>query len=543
MSAQIENLEQRQYFASVPPSAYEQYMIELFNRARANPVLEALRYGIDLNEGLNQGFQITTAAKQPYAPNGFLVSSARGHANWMRINGQVSYVGANGTIPEDRMEIEGYVFSGSAQGSAENVAALQDPNPYTGDLTDEIDTIYRNWFLDTAFTNRPNRVNIMAEGFKEMGAGIVTGLWDLGDNVDEYGLAAVTDLALSTGNANGDVFLTGVAYDDLDDNNFYSPYVATTPAAGVSEGLGGVTITARNIADNTTYTTTTFGSGGYSLRLQPGQYDIIATGGGLGGTVRYPVVVIGSRNVKRDFTPDMVGSNAPAPGTTTPPPTTNPITLTGDLRGKVYFDADGDGRRDNEDDPEVLAGIRVYLDKNNNDRLDAGDTFAVTQANGAYRIVGQQPGIYTLRVDTPDGFRVSSPNEGEFLVKINRQRQSRVRAIALTEQTLIAGRVYRDTNANGVFDTTTDRGMGNRRVYIDLNNDGVWQREIEPSRRTNREGKYGFRELLPGTFVVRIVPRAGYLPTQPVGGGGYTVSLTASGIGVRGIDFGERLLA
>ena len=40
------------------PTALDQYLIELINRARMDPTAEAARLGIDLNQGLSQG-QIT----------------------------------------------------------------------------------------------------------------------------------------------------------------------------------------------------------------------------------------------------------------------------------------------------------------------------------------------------------------------------------------------------------------------------------------------------------------------------------------------------
>src|SRR6185437_12678148 len=92
-TARSEPLEPRQLFSSVYPTAYEQYAVELLNRARANPTAEAARWNGfndgqghtftgELNEGLAAG-TISTAAKQPLAINPMLVSSARGHAQWM----------------------------------------------------------------------------------------------------------------------------------------------------------------------------------------------------------------------------------------------------------------------------------------------------------------------------------------------------------------------------------------------------------------------------------------------------------------------------
>jgi len=47
-SCRVEPLESRQLFAAVAPNDLEQYMLELLNRARANPAAEAARHGIDL---------------------------------------------------------------------------------------------------------------------------------------------------------------------------------------------------------------------------------------------------------------------------------------------------------------------------------------------------------------------------------------------------------------------------------------------------------------------------------------------------------------
>src|SRR4051812_36432660 len=69
-------LEARRLLAVVYPTANEQLMVELINRARANPAVEAARLGIDLNEGLSAG-TISTAAKQPLAINPNLTDGAR----------------------------------------------------------------------------------------------------------------------------------------------------------------------------------------------------------------------------------------------------------------------------------------------------------------------------------------------------------------------------------------------------------------------------------------------------------------------------------
>src|SRR5437899_3174618 len=80
--AQMFCLEFRRLFAAVYPSNYEQYLVELVNRGRADPAAEATRYGIALNEGLTAG-TISTAAKQPLAINPNITDAARKHSQWM----------------------------------------------------------------------------------------------------------------------------------------------------------------------------------------------------------------------------------------------------------------------------------------------------------------------------------------------------------------------------------------------------------------------------------------------------------------------------
>ena len=52
----------------MPMSAADQYLLEMMNRGRLDPVAEAARYGIDLNAGLEPG-TISATSKQVLAPN------------------------------------------------------------------------------------------------------------------------------------------------------------------------------------------------------------------------------------------------------------------------------------------------------------------------------------------------------------------------------------------------------------------------------------------------------------------------------------------
>src|SRR3954451_20928868 len=113
ISCRIEMIEPRLLFAAVTPTDYEQYMIELINRARANPSAEAARLGVVLTEGLRNGEVITTDPKQPLAVQMNLTDAARSQAAWLIANNIFSHSGPGGNSPSDRMLASGWVTSGT----------------------------------------------------------------------------------------------------------------------------------------------------------------------------------------------------------------------------------------------------------------------------------------------------------------------------------------------------------------------------------------------------------------------------------------------
>ena len=286
-------LESRTLFAAAFPTAQEQYLVELINRARANPTAEAARYSIDLNEGLSAG-TISTAAKQPLAINPNLTDAARGHSQYMIDNDTFSHTGAGSTSPQQRMTNAGYVFTGSWT-NGENIGWSGSSTQLNQAAT--VVSIHQDLFVDKGIDGRGHRTNLMNSAFREVGAGVIFGAFTSGATT--YNAGMVTEDFAKTGTA---VFLTGVAYDDgVQPNDFYS----------IGEGLSGVTIVAKRTSDNATFSTQTWTSGGYSLALEPGTYTVTASGGLLTGNVIHNNVVIGSENVKRDFTPDDVAPAQP----------------------------------------------------------------------------------------------------------------------------------------------------------------------------------------------------------------------------------------
>src|SRR5262249_29156540 len=102
----------------------------------------------------------------------------------------------------------------------------------------------------------------------------------------------------------GDAYLTGSVFRDDNHDQFYAP----------GEGLGGGGIPAVGPAGGGTFQAQTWASGGYSLRLPPGTYDVLASGPGL-PFPRSTTVTIGVDNVPWEVPvgPD-TRADAPASG-------------------------------------------------------------------------------------------------------------------------------------------------------------------------------------------------------------------------------------
>lgn len=268
------------------PSVYEQYMIELVNRARENPEAEAMLYGIGLNDGLSPG-TITSDSKQPLAPNQLLIDSSRSHSQWMLDTDIFSHTGAGGSSAGDRMTSAGYVFSGSWTWG-ENIAW----NGTTGTLNvaQSIKSQHQSLFLSPG-----HRTNILNNNFREIGIGSLEGQFTSGSTT--YNALMTTQNFAKSGS---NFFLTGVAFNDtVTDDSFYT----------IGEGLAGITIEAVRSSDNAFFSTTTMSAGGYQMALSAGTYDVTFSDNS--GDYFTETVTIDSKNVKLDLDTSEIISNPP----------------------------------------------------------------------------------------------------------------------------------------------------------------------------------------------------------------------------------------
>ena len=377
-----ERLEPRRLLAATDPTAAEQYMLELINRARANPAAEAASLGIDLNEGLPAG-TITADAKQPLAFNPQLTTAALNHTSWMIQNNAFGHNEA-AVDPGGQMTAAGYPFSGAA-GWGQNIA-YRGTTPSVPPLISTVVQEERDLFVDSGESGRGHRVNLLDGAFKEAGIGVQSAPFQ------GYNSVVVTqDFAYESGNS----FLTGVAYSDtIVHDHFYTP----------GEGLGNITITAVRASDHAVFSTTTWAAGGYALPLGPGTYTVTATGAGLGTLTAS--ATMSSQNVELDFTP---------PGRGSPPPLPPLAPGSGWVLGTVFRDRNGNGLRDRGE--PLLARFRVFADLNNDGIFERGEPSALTNGRGQFRLL-LAAGNYAIRQVLTGRYVATVPADGTLEISV-----------------------------------------------------------------------------------------------------------------------------
>ncbi|MBT9314760.1 FG-GAP-like repeat-containing protein [Leptothoe spongobia] len=356
------------------PTAYEQYMVELINRIRANPTAATQRYRGPLGNN-------TATPKEPLAISLKLTDAAQGHSNDMLRRGFFSHSGSNGSSAIERIEDTGFPLQtfrtpqNQLWSYGENISAkpLEDiNNPTPRVTTQDIDNhIYWAAAGGGWWPSSGHRDTILREGYKEIGVGIANGPYSRYGN-KSYSIATAN---FGTRDLDGvyetqdldQAFLTGVAFDDnVNDDDFYTP----------GEGLGGVNIQAIRQSDNKAFSTRTFGSGGYSLALDTGTYQVTFSGGGLKKSIT-ETVRIGNQNVKLDLDTDERGI------VTGPNPNPQP-TPTNDVIGP---DFNGDGKTDILWQDAKTGQLKARL-LNGANTLRTTDIGKITNTNFAVRAIG-----------------------------------------------------------------------------------------------------------------------------------------------------------
>ncbi len=291
-----------QVYSHGDPTNDEQYMLELVNRARANPTEEGIRLMDTDDQSVQfayQFFNINKAAtkqafttypeRPPLVFHPALTTAARNHTADMIQNNFQGHVSSNGDQLNQRYQKVGYQSQGMF---GENVAAYSN-SVWHGHCGLNVDWGEQNQ-IDLG--HRENIMNFKNFVFTEIGIGITRtngGLQQgtVGPYVvtQTFGIRAVR-------------YITGVVYNDANRNGFYDP----------GEGLPGVEVKPNR---GTNYAVTS-SSGGYAIPFTGnGAVTVTASGGDLASPMTTTVTFNGE-NIKVDFVP---ASSAPAPVTLVTP--------------------------------------------------------------------------------------------------------------------------------------------------------------------------------------------------------------------------------
>jgi hypothetical protein len=91
-------------------------------------------------------------------------------------------------------------------------------------------------------------------------------------------------------------------------------------------------------------------------------------------------------------------------------------TTTAVIRGSVFSDLNGDAQRQTGE--RGLAGWTVFLDKDNDGRVDSNEKVRVTNSRGEYRFAGLTPGTYFVRIVQQNGVRRTNPLSGRWTITV-----------------------------------------------------------------------------------------------------------------------------
>lgn len=212
------------FYSQGDPDPQEQQLLELINRARRDPPAEGVRLGLAREFA---GY----AARPPLAFHPALLNAARSHNNDMAAGNYFSHTGRNGSQPGDRAVAAGY--PGAAYTVGENLSYGYPSAQATLDAL----------MIDAGVPGLDHRRNFL-------GLDQFTALYrETGAALDGDSRALTTQLFATRPVA----FITGVAFQDFDGDNFYT----------AGEGTGGISVSS----PQSSFVTATSNSGGFALPM------------------------------------------------------------------------------------------------------------------------------------------------------------------------------------------------------------------------------------------------------------------------------------
>jgi uncharacterized protein YkwD len=314
------------------PTAQEQEFLELINRIRTAPVAELdlllnssdpiAKAAIDAaltqfktNRATLRSQWDTLNPAAPLAWSSALNQAAAAH-NQVMIDADIqSHDVGTEKILVERLADAGYDISNGGT-VAENIFAAVDSIVYAeaglaidwgadDPNTPELEAI------DGIQAITGHRNNLLAADLREVGVAVSTANALVKKNVGP--LVVTQDFGNRTA-LNGKAYILGVAFDDKNLDGYYQ----------AGEGISDIQIKVTNVATKVSQTLTVGAAGGYQQLVEPGDYEVEFTQGGVIQTATASISAKDPQNVKLDFVvPNPIVQNTvPATGVLTKDPTT-----------------------------------------------------------------------------------------------------------------------------------------------------------------------------------------------------------------------------
>ena len=171
---------------------------------------------------------------------------------------------------------------------------------------------------------------------------------------------------------------------------------------------------------------------------------------------------------------------------------------------------------------------------------DTHNFVTLTDDDGMYQFCSLKPGSYTVTETNLPGWEQVFPS-GPYTILLTNTGVANLNFtnhLAFPES--ISGLVFHDYNANGVNDG--DVGDPDWMIYVDYNNNGIWEWEEEPYATTDENGMYTITGIYPGSWNVREIPQSymhcSYPASSDVHGCYHAVTVPPGGA-LDSIDFGN----
>jgi parallel beta-helix repeat protein len=206
------------------------------------------------------------------------------------------------------------------------------------------------------------------------------------------------------------------------------------------------------------------------------------------------------------------------------------------ISGTVWNDLNGDGVLQGTETGR-FANARVFIDTNNDGQYEFGEPVTFTNASGAYSFNGLAAGTYKVMVDTGNGGNIPSgfvPTIPFQLVTVNGSNNQTGENLGLQQRNAtFQGRVWLDTNNNGIFDPNEVGAVG-QTVTLTFTGSPVPVNFQNPQQVTisATNGLFTFSGLPAGTYSVQTTtPTGGTVATPP----GNPQSITLAAGQVQGV--------